>query len=156
MGKLWVVGIGPGDYDNMTIRADRALKESDVIIGYHVYVDLVKERYPGTEFASTAMTREVERCQMALDMAQDALNLMLMTMEDEKIPAAPPSEMQAIQCGADQFVSLISADTDAYRKLYGNYAVKKTLSIPAWLMRTGQPLHSPRKSMPVQRNWADI
>ncbi|MBQ9249068.1 MAG: type II toxin-antitoxin system HicB family antitoxin [Oscillospiraceae bacterium] len=69
----------------------------------------------------------------ALDMAQDALNLMLMTMEDEKIPAAPPSEMQAIQCGADQFVSLISADTDAYRKLYGNYAVKKTLSIPAWL-----------------------
>ena len=47
MGKLIVVGIGPGDYDNMTVRADRALKNCDTIIGYHVYVNLVKERYAG-------------------------------------------------------------------------------------------------------------
>ena len=46
MAKLYVVGLGPGDYDNMTVRADRALRECDSIIGYHVYVDLVKERYP--------------------------------------------------------------------------------------------------------------
>ena len=49
MGYISVVGIGPGDYDNMTVRADRALQECDVIIGYHVYVDLVKERYPDKE-----------------------------------------------------------------------------------------------------------
>ena len=38
MGKLTVVGIGPGDYENMTVRADRALARCDTIIGYHVYV----------------------------------------------------------------------------------------------------------------------
>ena len=43
MGKLAVVGIDPGNYDNMTVRADQALAQCDVIIGYHVYVDLVKE-----------------------------------------------------------------------------------------------------------------
>lgn len=43
MNKLYVVGIGPGNYENMTIRADRALRDSEVIIGYTVYVDLVKE-----------------------------------------------------------------------------------------------------------------
>lgn len=70
MGKLIVVGIGPGDYEDMTIRADRALRGCDVIVGYHVYVDLVRERYPDKEFLTTPMTREAQRCQMALDAAQ--------------------------------------------------------------------------------------
>ena len=53
------MGIGPGNYENMTIRADRALQDSDVIIGYTVYVDLVKEQYPGKEFMTTPMTRKL-------------------------------------------------------------------------------------------------
>lgn len=55
MGKLTIVGIGPGNYDNMTIAADRALRESQLIVGYTVYVDLVQERYPGKELLSTPM-----------------------------------------------------------------------------------------------------
>ena len=70
MGKLLIVGIGPGNYENMTIRADRALKESQVIVGYTVYVDLVKERYPEKKYITTPMTREVQRCQMALEEAR--------------------------------------------------------------------------------------
>lgn len=70
MGKLLIVGIGPGNYENMTIRADRALKESQVIVGYTVYVDLVKERYPEKKYLTTPMTREVQRCQMALEEAR--------------------------------------------------------------------------------------
>ena len=74
MGKVMVVGIGPGNYENMTVRADRALRNCDVIIGYHVYVDLVKERYPGKEFLTTPMTQETKRCQMALDLAKEGKN----------------------------------------------------------------------------------
>ena len=70
MGKLTVVGIGPGNYDNMTVAADRALRECDVIVGYTVYVDLVQERYPGKELLSTPMTREAERCTLALEEAE--------------------------------------------------------------------------------------
>ena len=40
MKKLYVVGMGPGDHDSMTIRADRVLRECDVIVGYTVYVEL--------------------------------------------------------------------------------------------------------------------
>ena len=54
----------------MTIRADRALAACDVIVGYPVYVDLVKDRYPGKEFAATPMTQEVRRCQLALELAR--------------------------------------------------------------------------------------
>ena len=45
-GKLYVVGIGPGNYEEMTLRAIKALEESDVIAGYTVYCDLVRDRFP--------------------------------------------------------------------------------------------------------------
>ena len=77
MGKLTVVGIGPGDYENMTVRADRALTRCDTIIGYHVYVDLVRERYPDKEFLTTPMTREAQRCRMALEEAKKGKDVAL-------------------------------------------------------------------------------
>ena len=71
MDKLYVVGIGPGNAENLTIRADEALRSCDVIVGYQVYVELVRGRYPDKEFLTTGMTREVERCQLALRLAAD-------------------------------------------------------------------------------------
>ena len=85
MSKLTVVGIGPGNYENMTIGADQALKRCDVIIGYHVYVDLVKERYPGKEFLTTPMTQEVKRCQMALGLAREGKNVAMVCSGDSGI-----------------------------------------------------------------------
>ena len=70
MAKLYVVGLGPGDYDNMTVRADRALQSCDCIVGYHVYVDLVKDRYPDKRTLTTPMTKEADRCRMALEAAR--------------------------------------------------------------------------------------
>lgn len=69
MNKIYVVGIGPGSYDQMTIRAAEVLKDSDVIIGYTVYVDLVREHFPEKEFLTTPMTKETQRCRMAFEEA---------------------------------------------------------------------------------------
>lgn len=69
MNKIYVVGLGPGAYEELTIRADRALQEADVIIGYTVYVDLVKAYYPDKEFMTTTMTKEVDRCHLAFEQA---------------------------------------------------------------------------------------
>ena len=85
MSKLIVVGIGPGDYENMTVRADRALENCDVIIGYTVYVDLVRDRYPNKEFLETPMTRETERCQMAIDEALKGKNVAMVCSGDSGI-----------------------------------------------------------------------
>ena len=85
MGKLYVVGIGPGDHENMTVRADRALAGCDTIIGYHVYVDLVRDRCPGKEFLTTPMTREAERCQMALDEAKKGKSVALVCSGDSGV-----------------------------------------------------------------------
>ncbi len=79
------MGIGPGNYENMTIRADRALRDSEVIIGYTVYVDLVKEQYPGKEFMTTPMTKEAARCQMALDCAREGRTTAMICSGDSGI-----------------------------------------------------------------------
>lgn len=70
MNKLYVVGIGPGAYEKMTIEAVEALKKSDVIIGYTVYVDLVREHFPGKVFLTTPMKKEVDRCVLAFEEAE--------------------------------------------------------------------------------------
>ncbi len=85
MSKLYVVGIGPGDYDNMTVRADRALKSCDLIVGYNVYVDLVKERYPDKAFLTTPMTRETKRCQIAIEEALKGKNVAMVCSGDSGI-----------------------------------------------------------------------
>ena len=85
MSKLYVVGVGPGNYENMTVRADEALKSADTIIGYHVYVELVKARYPEKEYLTTPMTREAERCRMALDEAKKGSNTALVCSGDSGI-----------------------------------------------------------------------
>ena len=85
MGKLIVVGIGPGNYENMTVRADRALAGCDTIVGYHVYVDLVKDRYPDKEYLTTPMTRETQRCQMALDAAASGKTVAMVCSGDSGI-----------------------------------------------------------------------
>lgn len=69
LNKLYVIGIGPGAADQMTLRALRALESCDVIAGYGVYVDLVKPILKDKEYLVTPMRREAERCRMAIDCA---------------------------------------------------------------------------------------
>lgn len=71
MNKLYVVGIGPGAYEDMTLKAIKTLESCDVIVGYTVYVDLVKEHFAEKEFLTTPMRKEVERCRLAFEQAQE-------------------------------------------------------------------------------------
>lgn len=67
--KLYVIGMGPGEAGLMCQRAAEVLAACDTIIGYTVYVNLLKESYPGKEFLTTPMTQEAKRCEMAFEEA---------------------------------------------------------------------------------------
>ena len=71
MKRLFVVGLGPGGRDGMTLEAKKALEQSEVICGYTAYADLIRGDYPEKEYLVSGMTKEVERCHMALLAAQD-------------------------------------------------------------------------------------
>lgn len=85
MNKLWIVGIGPGDLESMTLRAQQVLSACDVIVGYHVYVDLVKALYPGKEYRTTPMTQETQRCQLALELAREGKSTAMICSGDSGI-----------------------------------------------------------------------
>ncbi len=81
-GKLYVVGIGPGNLDDMTIRAHRALSECDTIAGYTVYCDLVKDYFPDKEYISTAMMGEEERVRLSFEAAKSGRKVCLICSGD--------------------------------------------------------------------------
>ena len=70
MKKLWIIGLGPGGGEDLTGKARKALAESDVIVGYTVYIDLIRAEFGHKEFLTTPMRKEQERCEMALALAE--------------------------------------------------------------------------------------
>jgi precorrin-3B C17-methyltransferase len=74
--------MGPGAWDKMTIEAAKALEESDTIIGYTVYVDLLRDHLADKEFLTTPMTKEVDRCRMAFEEAEKGKNVSLVCSGD--------------------------------------------------------------------------
>lgn len=77
-----IVGIGPGGYDDMTIRAVNAIKNADVVTGYRLYVELVQELIGDKETFCTEMRGEVERCQKAAEYAISGKNVALISSGD--------------------------------------------------------------------------
>lgn len=77
-----VVGLGPGDAQFLTAQARHALQEADVLCGYTVYIDLVRPLYPEKETYATGMTREIDRCRWALQMAQTGKTVALVCSGD--------------------------------------------------------------------------
>ena len=69
MSKVFAVGLGPGDPRYMTGEAMEVLEKVDVIAGYTVYVDLVRDMFPEKEFYTTGMKQEIERCRWAIERA---------------------------------------------------------------------------------------
>ena len=64
-----VVGIGPGDPLDRTRRTEKAIADSQVIVGYERYLRLIQDLTAGKEIIPSAMTQEVERCRVALSRA---------------------------------------------------------------------------------------
>ena len=84
-GKIYVVGIGPGKKADMTFKAYEKMKNSDIIVGYKTYTDLIKEYFPNTEIRSSSMMKEVDRCLEVLDLAKAGKNVALISSGDAGI-----------------------------------------------------------------------
>jgi len=115
MGCVYVVGLGPGGKADMTYAAMAAMEKSDVLCGYGVYIDLVRPLFPGKEVLSTPMTREVERCRLALEAAEAGKTVAMVCSGDagvygmaslvcELAPSYPGAEVEIV-CGVTAALS---------------------------------------------------
>ena len=71
MGKLYVIGIGPGGLDHMTLRAKEAIDECNLVVRYNKYIDMIKPLVENKELFSTGMRGEEARCKKALELSKD-------------------------------------------------------------------------------------
>jgi len=70
-GKLYIIGIGPGEQELLTLKALKALKESEYIIGHSRYVKLIESIDTDAKKITKGMGKEVERTKMAFDLAKN-------------------------------------------------------------------------------------
>ena len=83
--KIYIIGMGPGKEEMMTGEALQALEDSDVIIGYTVYVKLLGERFAGKEMMTTPMRQETERCILCFEEAAKGKQVALICSGDAGI-----------------------------------------------------------------------
>jgi predicted RNase H-like HicB family nuclease len=89
--------------------------------GYTVYIPDLDNNTEGDDLAE------------ALFMAQDAIEMMGVYLQDEGKTIPAPSDISTIGVKDDEIKTLVPADFDAYRRKTETRVIKKTLSIPSWL-----------------------
>ena len=96
--KLYIVGTGAGNAGGMTLDAQSAIQASDIVVGYTLYVELLRSIFPEKNYLSTGMKSEAERVNLALSEAQNGKTVALICSGDSGVygmgrPVAPqPSE----------------------------------------------------------------
>ena len=80
--NIYIIGMGPGAEEQMTGQAIAALEESDVIVGYPVYLKLLGERFKEKELLSTPMKQEIERCKLCFENARAGKQVALVCSGD--------------------------------------------------------------------------
>ncbi|GFE70810.1 precorrin-3B C(17)-methyltransferase [Chroococcus sp. FPU101] len=82
-GYIGLVGIGPGNLDQITPAASTAITSADVIIGYSLYTDLIQLLiHPSQIIESLPITQEVQRAQRAIQLAQWGLSVVVISSGD--------------------------------------------------------------------------
>lgn len=85
MKKIFVIGIGPGEESYMTPAAKEAILSSDVVIGYKTYIDLIPHLIENKKVIDSGMKKEIERCNLALDLAEEGATVSLISSGDPGI-----------------------------------------------------------------------
>jgi len=82
---IYVVGIGPGSKEMMTLEAIKALEDSEVIVGYKTYINLVTEFIKDKEVIQNGMRQEIDRCRQAVEEAKKGKKVAVISSGDSGI-----------------------------------------------------------------------
>ena len=83
--KLYIVGTGAGNAAGMTLDAQSAILGSDLVVGYTLYVELLRGIFPEKDYLATGMKSEVERVRLALSEAQKGKTVSLVCSGDSGV-----------------------------------------------------------------------
>lgn len=82
---IYVIGIGPGNEEYMTYECKEAIKDSEVIVGYKTYINLVKDLISDKQVIENGMKKEMERCKKAIEEAKKGKKVAVISSGDAGI-----------------------------------------------------------------------
>ncbi|MEG1311103.1 MAG: precorrin-3B C(17)-methyltransferase [Romboutsia sp.] len=82
---IYVIGIGPGSKEMMTLEAIKAMEDSEVIVGYKTYINLITEFIDGKEVVQNGMRQEIDRCKQAVEIAKTGKKVAVISSGDAGI-----------------------------------------------------------------------
>ena len=82
MAKLYVLGIGPGAKEHLTLKALDVLRQCQVLVGYRFYLELIEEFTAGKTVIATGMTGEIERCKRAIEAVRQGADTCIVSSGD--------------------------------------------------------------------------
>ena len=83
IGKLLLVGTGPGNLDQMTPAAQTAVASADAVIGYSVYIDLIAPILQKHQIIEALpITKERDRATRAIELARWGLSVAVISSGD--------------------------------------------------------------------------
>ena len=82
IGKISVIGIGPGGLDEMTPKARKAIENAEVVAGYNTYIRLIEKILGGKKIIGRAMMQEIERSHLAIEEALKGHNVAVISSGD--------------------------------------------------------------------------
>lgn len=119
MKKLYVVGIGPGNRESMTVAAVKALTEADLICGYSTYIAIIKEMFAddesfaGKEYYETPMTKEIDRCRYSLAAADSDRTVAMVCSGDAGVYGMASPVLEAARDFPDVDIEIVPGVTAA-------------------------------------------
>ena len=85
VGKLYLVGLGPGGLEHLTPAARSALQEADSVVGYRSYVQQVLPLVEGKNLVAMDLGQELERASRAVDLAYQGQRVAVVSSGDSGI-----------------------------------------------------------------------
>lgn len=96
MAKLFLVGLGPGSLDHMSVRAQQVIRDAEVVVGYGLYVKLIASLLTNQTLVRSGMTKEWQRADCAIKHVQEGKNVALVCSGDAGMYAMAPLVFELI------------------------------------------------------------
>ena len=112
-GVLNLVSVGPGFADLIIPRAEAALRDSDVIVAYELYLRWISPWIEGKEIHSPPLTQERERALLAIEKARSGAKVALVSSGDIGIYAMAALAYEEMREDDTFAVNLIPGVTSA-------------------------------------------
>ncbi len=95
-GKLTVIGTGPGSAEWMSPQVRQTILAATDLVGYHTYLDLVKDLAVGKECHGSDNRVELDRSRLALDLAASGKNVVVVSSGDPGIFAMAAAVLEVL------------------------------------------------------------